>query len=244
MARTVAAAVIERRFGSVTRKSIANVLGEHASVTDDGEWWTIVGQKRIAAEAEVSERTVWQVLNDFESEGLISRTRRHRKDGTRTSDRIEIHEPAVRALPEAVASRPPAAAASSDGGTTRNSRDRLPATGAGPTRKAIATQEPSEEPSVGAAAAAAAVDDTTELPAVQWAKKWAALRGVTFTKTVERSWAAQIQEFIRAGGTPTDELLARAARESIREPKGWAYVTASMKSGERAREVSDWMEDR
>lgn len=148
MARTVAAAIIERKFGSVSRKAVASVLGEHASVTDDGEWWTIVGQKRIAAEAEVSERTVRTILTSFEGEGLISRLRRHRKDGTRTSDRILIYEDEVRALPEALSASQPEGVAGGGQATTGNSEQGLPATDDRPTGKAVAAQEPSEDPSV------------------------------------------------------------------------------------------------
>lgn len=83
-----------------------------------------------------------------------------------------------------------------------------------------------------------------ELPAIRWARRWAELRNVTFTATVQRSWAAQVQEFIRAGGTPTEELLQRAVREGIREPKAWAYVTASVAESSRSKEINDWMADR
>jgi len=225
MSRTVAAAVIERRFGSVTRKAVAATLAEHASITDDGEWWTIVGQRRIAAEAEVSDRTVRSVLADFESEGLIKRVRRHRKDGSRTSDRTLLNESAIRSLPEAVSAGLPEAGSAPTG----SSPSTLPETGADPTGKAIAAHEPSEEPSEEPAAAA-------ELPAIRWARRWAEVRQVPFTTTVRRSWASQVQELLAAGGCVSEGLLAQALREGIREPKGWAYVAAGARdAGELAR---------
>lgn len=83
---------------------------------------------------------------------------------------------------------------------------------------------------------------TDELPALRWAKRWAELRQVPFTPTVRRSWSTQVQEFLSAGGEPSDALLERACREGIREPKAWPYVaTPDASKGARA---NAWMEDR
>ncbi len=151
MSRIVASVVLDRRFGSAVRKSVALVLADHA---DGDQWATVVGQRRIAAEAEVGERTVRRVLTEFEEEGLIVRRRRHRKDGTRTSDEVVLVREKVENLPAALSARPPASqAARTTGHTGRSSGDHrphrpdLPAIQAEPTGQSLAAQEPSVEPS-------------------------------------------------------------------------------------------------
>ena len=144
MSRQVAAVVLERRFGSTTRKAVALVLADHA---DGDKWTTVVGQRRIAAEAEVGERTVRRVLSEFESEGLIVRRRRHREDGTRTSDELILVREKVQALPATLTARTTTGQSGRLGGDYRPHRPDLPATQAGPTGQSLAAQEPSEEPS-------------------------------------------------------------------------------------------------
>jgi hypothetical protein len=139
MSRIPAAAVIERKWGSVTRKAVALVLADHASIQDNGEWATLVGQKRIAAEAEVSERTVRTVLAEFESLGLIVRQKRFRPEGRgRTSDRTILDRERIAVLPAAGSGRT----------TNRQQAPDQPATDAGLTGKAVAGLGPPVEPPV------------------------------------------------------------------------------------------------
>lgn len=49
------------------------------------------GQKRLAQDTGLTERTVRTSLASLESKGYISRRRRERDDGTRTSDEYQIH---------------------------------------------------------------------------------------------------------------------------------------------------------
>lgn len=101
MSRHVASVITARKFGSTSRKAVMLVLAEYADV----DWSTICGQERIAAEAELSERTVREVLKAFEEEQLIARERRYRPDGYRTSDRIRLNRAAIETLPAAFAGR-------------------------------------------------------------------------------------------------------------------------------------------
>lgn len=48
-------------------------------------------QKRLAADACLSPRTVLKLLSDLEERRMISRDRRHRPDGSRSSDSITLH---------------------------------------------------------------------------------------------------------------------------------------------------------
>lgn len=48
-------------------------------------------QKRLAEDACLSPRTVLSLLSDLEERRMISRERRHRSDGSRTSDSITLH---------------------------------------------------------------------------------------------------------------------------------------------------------
>jgi hypothetical protein len=82
------------RLGGVYRKAVMYVLADYAGA--DGS--TYVGQRRLAAEAEVSERKARSILADFEREGLIRRQHRHRGRG-RTSDRIFLDYQALERLP-------------------------------------------------------------------------------------------------------------------------------------------------
>lgn len=89
--------VKSRRVGSPTTKAVLFVLADYA----DAEWSSFVGQKRLAAETELTDRTVRTALAELEGRGLIVRQSRHRSDGTRTSDRIVLRSDAIGELPEA-----------------------------------------------------------------------------------------------------------------------------------------------
>lgn len=244
MSRDVAALVLSRRFGSVTRKAVALVLGDHASIQDDGRISTIVGQKRIASEAEVSERTVRNILSEFESEGLISRETRMRAHGRgRTSDRIVIHRPALSDLPEAVAGKSSDQPATDDDqpeAPSGKSHDQ-PETGARPTGKAIAGEEPSENRKEEEATTSTQREELPMLPAERWARTWCTIRGIPDTRAVLKSFIPAVQEFMQQGGEPSQELLELAAREGIQHPSGWSFVAGNVRAREEADRVQDWL---
>jgi hypothetical protein len=48
-------------------------------------------QERIAADTELSDRTVWTALKGLETKGLLSRQSRKRADGTRSTDVFTLH---------------------------------------------------------------------------------------------------------------------------------------------------------
>lgn len=116
--------VKSRCIGSVTAKSVLFVLADYA----DAEWSSFVGQKRLAAEAEVGERSVRRLLAELEGRGLIRRERRYREDGYRTSDRTVLVVDAIASLPATVAAKT------------------LPATDDTLTGQGLAAQEPPVEP--------------------------------------------------------------------------------------------------
>lgn len=236
MAWNVSALVASHQFGSVTRKAVALILAEHS----DGESWsTVVGQARVASEAEVSERTVRTVLAEFEAEGLIRRVHRARKGdgnrGGRTSDRIWLVAETIAKLPEAVSGNYPTQPANGDTlqPTQPATGATQPATGADPNGKAIAG-EPEVDPSVEPPASAAAAESFPQATgfdgrkrtvlAVAWARVWADLRGQTWTPIVEKAYTPQVEEFLKAGGEPSVELLRHALGEGIKTPNGWAFV--------------------
>lgn len=77
----------QQRAGSAARKAVLLVLADRAK---DQTWEVWAGQEALAAEADVSERTVRAVLAEFERWGVIERTKRRRPDGYRTSDVIRL----------------------------------------------------------------------------------------------------------------------------------------------------------
>lgn len=64
------------------------------------KWSTVIGQQTITEESGVSLRTVNTVLNGWEASGKLRRERRHRQDGSRTSDRIWLIRDTWDLLPE------------------------------------------------------------------------------------------------------------------------------------------------
>jgi hypothetical protein len=99
-------AIRERRFGSALRKSVIYVLADLCNAS----WSCIVGQARLAAEAEVGERTVRSFLREFEAEGIIRREKRYRGFQGRTSDRTMLVKEAIASLPASIAASDPLAA--------------------------------------------------------------------------------------------------------------------------------------
>lgn len=72
---------------SSSEKLVLLALANFAN--DKMECWP--SQERIAADTELSERTVWAALNRLEALGMLSRERRNRADGTRSTDRFTLH---------------------------------------------------------------------------------------------------------------------------------------------------------
>lgn len=218
MARSVAATVLCRVFGSSVRKSVALVLADHA---DGTRWATIVGQKTIAAESELGVRSVRRVLADFEREGLIVRARRHREDGTRTSDEIRLVESAILALPATQATRQESTeAASATTGQTghRSESADLPATQAETTGQSLAAHEPSEEPSGEPPSLRSGNQPATEagsqdelFEAIVWVcfgVEW--VPGETRITSRERGMANRAAKELRDVGATPDEVIRRA----------------------------------
>jgi hypothetical protein len=75
---------LDQSCATATEKAVLLVIANY--VGPDGT--TFVGQETIAAQACCSVKTVERALATFEDNGWIERERRHRKDGSRTSDLI------------------------------------------------------------------------------------------------------------------------------------------------------------
>ena len=71
---------------SATEKAVILVLANYA----DGDGVSFPGQQSIAKQASCTDRTVRRVLDSLEQRGIISRTQRRRRDGSRTSDVIVL----------------------------------------------------------------------------------------------------------------------------------------------------------
>lgn len=232
MSRTVASVVLARRFGSCARKTVALVLADHA---DGDEWATTVGQKRTAAEAELSVRQVGRVLTEFEAEGLIKRERRHRKSGSRTSDRVILNEAAIKALPDAMSSSPedteshrpqdtasssqpdvestnqPATESGSDPLTTGHSPRRLPDTQSEPTGHTVAPYEPSGEPSVEPSSLRSDYRDLIFEAIVEACFGKPYVPGETKLTSRERGMVARAAKELKAVDATPDEIHRRAS---------------------------------
>lgn len=77
----------EQRLGSPAAKSILLCLADYANPETAACW---PSQERLAADAEVSERTAREWLQRLEDWGLISRERRTKPNGARASDVIVL----------------------------------------------------------------------------------------------------------------------------------------------------------
>ena len=136
---------ISQRVGSPTGKVLLMCLANYAN--EKGECWP--SQKTISREAELSERSTRDWLQKLEAQGFISRSRRHRSDGSRTSDHVVLNltrspTSGENNLTADSAARPDQAANGSkpSGSSLHTYRQELP--GIEPSPK------PSEEPSSGA----------------------------------------------------------------------------------------------
>lgn len=76
------------KTGSPSTKSVLMALC--SIVNDDGIGFP--SQQRIADDSELSVRSVKRAMTDLEKAGIITRERRYREGGYRTSDLIHIHQ--------------------------------------------------------------------------------------------------------------------------------------------------------
>jgi len=74
------------RTGSPTTKAVLVAVADYAD--EDGVSWP--SQQRLADDTELSLHSVMRALDKLEDLGLVKRERRHRKDGSRTSDLIVL----------------------------------------------------------------------------------------------------------------------------------------------------------
>ena len=75
------------KTGSPNHKWVLVALSNYAN--SDGESW--YSQKRIGEDTELGRRSVMRSLAFLELHGLLSRTKRYRADGTRSTDFITLH---------------------------------------------------------------------------------------------------------------------------------------------------------
>ncbi|MCF6221740.1 MAG: helix-turn-helix domain-containing protein [Robiginitomaculum sp.] len=136
---------ISQKVGSPTGKVVLICLANYAN--EKGQCWP--SQKTICKEAELSERSTREWLKKLEAQGFITRSRRHRSDGSRTSDHMVLNltrtaAPSENNLAADSAARPNQAANGSEpnGSSRRTYRQEVP--GIEP------VIEPLEEPSSGA----------------------------------------------------------------------------------------------
>lgn len=99
---------VKQKTGSPARKAVLMNLADRA----DEAWSCFPGQKRIADDTELGERTVRRALEDLVEVGLVLRAHRRRKDGSYTSDRyvlagILTDPDAAKLIPEEFASQRP-----------------------------------------------------------------------------------------------------------------------------------------
>jgi hypothetical protein len=89
------------RFGSPSRKHVMSALADYA----DRDWSTYVGQARLAAETELSERTVRGLIAELRRDGLLRHEPRYGKARGRRADRLVLVAAAIAELPASVAAR-------------------------------------------------------------------------------------------------------------------------------------------
>mgnify|MGYP001809868668 CR=1 FL=1 len=74
------------KTGSATVKSVLLAVANYAD--EEGICWP--SQEQLADDTELSRHSIMRALDQLEDMGLMSRDRRHRKDGSRTSDLITL----------------------------------------------------------------------------------------------------------------------------------------------------------
>lgn len=102
--------IVSRRVGDAIDKLLLLALADHVDENDT----TFVSIKRLAFEAECSERAARAHLQSMEARGWISRTRTRREDGSQGVYVTTLRRGAISLLPAA----PPAGPCGSTSGTT------------------------------------------------------------------------------------------------------------------------------
>lgn len=118
---------------SPTEKAVLLVLANYS----DGDGVCFPGQENIALQAACTDRTVRAVLTALEERGVIARSHRQRRDGSRTSDEIKLIAFA-NAQPEKASDRPTGNLRRSNRKSTSIQPEQI---------SGLTTFEPSEEPS-------------------------------------------------------------------------------------------------
>lgn len=192
-----------RGFTRLVMISLAN----HAN-KETGECWHSV--RTIAAEAGVSKSTVADHVRRLVELGEVELLD---EGGPRRSARYRLTFPTyVREADE------------------KNVREMDAASGSGvdaasgPETDRTVLNPEGEEASSNGVGSGEGVREVDDLPAVRWAKRWAQLKGVTPTRSVLKSWTPRVQDFIGAGGEPSEALLAAALEQGIDTPGGWGFV--------------------
>lgn len=200
---------IDQKTGSSAGKVVLICLANYAD--EDGKCWP--SQATIAAETELSERSVREWLQKLEEAGFVSREPRRRDDGYRASDLIRL---AFKIQPAKSAGKV---------NSHRQIAPFLPAPVAAPT-----TFEPPVEPS---AAAAPAKSDLVGLTS-----KLLEAAGEKITQGAGAIVLAPILGLIDAGCDLETDILPtiRARASKMTRPAGsWGYFVAAIRDAYEAR---------
>lgn len=81
-------AAAKARGLSAKAKALLMVLADRA----DAKGRSFARQEVLAEDMGVSKRTVMRAFEELDASGWITRERRHRRDGTRTSDLVTVHD--------------------------------------------------------------------------------------------------------------------------------------------------------
>lgn len=82
--------LVAKRARGLTPKAnaVLRILADRA----DAKGRSFPSQERLAEDADLSPRSVWAALKELEESGWITREKRQRRDGSRTSDLITIRD--------------------------------------------------------------------------------------------------------------------------------------------------------
>lgn len=181
-------------------KLVLLAIADHAN--DDG--WAYPGQQSLAQKCSVSDRAVRTSISQLVEAGLLEAHRRGRMrtnlyrvtlDGTRGDRKDTSSHPEPGDRKHTSSSdRKPT---SSMTGST------LPGNHQGTIRRN---------------------QQQVAVVHMQWAARWAELRGIPATETLLNTWGSQVASFMAAGGQPTEQLLSRAHSRGIEQPAGWPFA--------------------
>ena len=78
---------VKQKAGNATAKCLLLAIANYAD--EEGRCWP--SQSQLAKDCECSERTIGRIISDMEKRGILKRERRHRGNGSRTSDIIHLN---------------------------------------------------------------------------------------------------------------------------------------------------------